>query len=96
MKNVILRFFPATLRGAWEKCDCEWEKIEEIRIRVNKPIKKKRKMQEIYIDTAHKNYDNIKMEYLSMGMSGDFREAIACGANIVRIGTAIFGARDYH
>ena len=55
-----------------------------------------RKMQEIYIDTAHKNYDNIKMEYLSMGMSGDFREAIACGANIVRIGTAIFGARDYH
>ena len=54
------------------------------------------KMQEIYIDTAHKFYDNIKMEYLSMGMSGDFREAIACGANIVRIGTAIFGARDYH
>ncbi len=55
-----------------------------------------KKMQEIYIDTGRKNYDNIKMEYLSMGMSGDFREAIACGANIVRIGTAIFGARDYH
>jgi len=54
------------------------------------------KMQQIYIDTKTKNYDNIKMEYLSMGMSGDFREAIACGANIVRIGTAIFGARDYH
>lgn len=53
------------------------------------------KMQEIYIDTGRKNYDNIKMEYLSMGMSGDFCEAIACGANIVRIGTAIFGARNY-
>ena len=35
------------------------------------------------------------MEYLSMGMSGDYRYAILEGANIVRIGTAIFGARDY-
>ena len=31
-----------------------------------------------------------------MGMSGDFAEAIACGANMVRVGTAIFGPRDYH
>ncbi len=54
-----------------------------------------KKMQQIYIDTKAKNYDNISMEYLSMGMSGDFREAIACGANIIRIGTAIFGSRNY-
>ena len=35
------------------------------------------------------------MVFLSMGMSGDFEEAIECGANIVRIGTALFGQRDY-
>jgi uncharacterized pyridoxal phosphate-containing UPF0001 family protein len=36
------------------------------------------------------------MDFLSMGMSGDYAEAIACGANMVRVGTAIFGPRDYH
>ena len=35
------------------------------------------------------------MVYLSMGMSGDFEEAIRSGANIVRIGTSLFGQRDY-
>ncbi|MDR4003623.1 MAG: YggS family pyridoxal phosphate enzyme, partial [Clostridia bacterium] len=35
------------------------------------------------------------MVYLSMGMSGDFETAIECGANMVRVGSAIFGARDY-
>ena len=40
-------------------------------------------------------YDNVSMDYLSMGMSGDFEDAIECGANIVRIGSAIFGKRDY-
>ena len=42
-----------------------------------------------------KKYDNVSVQFLSMGMSGDFREAIACGSNMIRIGTAIFGARDY-
>lgn len=46
MKSVVLKFFPATLRELWEKCDCEWDKIEEIRIRVNKPIMIKEKMKE--------------------------------------------------
>ncbi len=46
MKRVILGFFPATLRREWEISDCEWDKIEEIRIRVNKPIIIKEKMQE--------------------------------------------------
>ena len=36
------------------------------------------------------------MEILSMGMSGDFADAIACGSTMIRIGTAIFGARDYN
>ena len=36
-----------------------------------------------------------ELEYLSMGMSGDFADAIRAGSNMVRVGTAIFGARDY-
>lgn len=53
------------------------------------------KMYELFVDISTKKYDNVDMDYLSMGMSDDYEEAIACGANIVRVGTAIFGARDY-
>ncbi len=53
------------------------------------------KMYELFIDIGAKKYDNINMEYLSMGMSGDYRTAILCGANMVRVGTGIFGARHY-
>ncbi len=49
----------------------------------------------LYIDIAEKKYDNISMDYLSMGMSGDFEEAIMCGSNMVRVGSAIFGRRVY-
>lgn len=49
--------------------------------------------RELYIDIKKKKYDNIDMKYLSMGMSGDFEEAIECGSNMVRIGSAIFGKR---
>ncbi len=54
--------------------------------------------QEMYnlsVDIRAKKYDNIRVDVLSMGMSGDFREAIACGSTMIRVGTAIFGARDY-
>ena len=48
----------------------------------------------LYVDIDRKLFhDNFK--YLSMGMSGDFADAIRCGANMVRVGTAIFGARNY-
>ena len=50
-------------------------------------------MYRLFTDTKEKLCP--RMEYLSMGMSGDYRYAILEGANIVRIGTAIFGARDY-
>ena len=43
---------------------------------------------------AKKN-DNVPVDCLSMGMSGDFTDAVAAGSTMVRIGTAIFGARDY-
>ncbi len=52
------------------------------------------KVKALYVDISEKMYDN-KLEYLSMGMSGDFADAIRAGANMVRVGTAIFGARDY-
>ena len=54
--------------------------------------------QEMYnlsVDIMAKKYDNVWVDVLSMGMSNDFREAIACGSTMIRVGTAIFGARDY-
>lgn len=53
------------------------------------------KMKQLFIDNDEKKYDNISMDFLSMGMSGDYLTAVACGANLVRLGTAIFGARHY-
>lgn len=49
----------------------------------------------IFLDIKAKKYDNVNMEYLSMGMSGDFENAIEHGANMVRVGSAIFGERKY-
>ena len=49
----------------------------------------------ISVDIEEKKYDNVTMECLSMGMSDDFADAIACGSTMVRIGTAIFGQRNY-
>ena len=53
------------------------------------------RMSQLFIDISAKKYDNISMDCLSMGMSADYAEAISCGATIVRLGTAIFGARHY-
>lgn len=53
------------------------------------------KMYQLYVDIRAKKYDNSNIDCLSMGMSGDFADAIAAGATMVRIGTAIFGARPY-
>ena len=53
------------------------------------------KMRQIYVDIRAKKKDNVSVDCLSMGMSGDFADAIAAGSTMVRIGTAIFGARDY-
>ena len=50
---------------------------------------------QLSVDISAKKYDNVLVECLSMGMSDDFEDAIACGSNMIRIGTAIFGARDY-
>lgn len=52
-------------------------------------------LRQSFIDIKDKKTDNIDMEILSMGMSGDYEAAIAEGSNIVRVGSAIFGARQY-
>ena len=49
----------------------------------------------LYVDINAKLFHN-ELEYLSMGMSGDYMDAISCGATMVRVGTAIFGARNYN
>jgi len=59
----------------------------------NRPYFKK--MRELFVDIKSKNNDNISMDILSMGMTLDFEIAIEEGATHVRVGTGIFGARDY-
>ncbi len=51
-------------------------------------------MNQLFLDIQEKKYHNNNMRFLSMGMSADYELAIACGANIVRIGTALFGKRN--
>ena len=52
------------------------------------------KVRALYVDINAKLFHN-ELEYLSMGMSGDYEDAILAGATMVRVGTAIFGARQY-
>lgn len=54
-----------------------------------------RKMRELLVDINDKRIDNINMDTLSMGMTGDYEVAIEEGATIVRVGTGIFGERYY-
>ena len=54
-----------------------------------------RALKNLSIDIDALNIDNVAMNFLSMGMSGDFIVAIEEGANTVRIGTGIFGERNY-
>ena len=53
-------------------------------------------MHKMFIDIKGKKIDNISMDVLSMGMSDDYVEAILCGSNMVRVGSALFGKRNYN
>lgn len=53
-------------------------------------------MHKLFIDNRGKKVDNVTMEVLSMGMSSDFAQAVLEGSTLVRVGSAIFGARQYH
>ena len=59
----------------------------------NRPVF--RKLRQLAVDINKKNIDNVDMRVLSMGMTNDFEVAVEEGATMVRVGTAIFGARDY-
>ncbi|WP_195237233.1 YggS family pyridoxal phosphate-dependent enzyme [Romboutsia sp. 1001285H_161024_C4] len=54
-----------------------------------------RGLKELAVEIDKLNINNVSMEYLSMGMSNDYEIAIEEGSNIVRVGTSIFGARNY-
>jgi len=53
------------------------------------------KMYNLSVDITTKKYDNVCTDVMSMGMSDDFADAIACGSTMIRVGTAIFGPRVY-
>ena len=53
------------------------------------------KIYNLSVDIMRKKYDNVCVDILSMGMSGDYADAIACGSTMIRVGTAIFGSRGY-
>ena len=52
-------------------------------------------ISQLSVDITRKKYDNVTMECLSMGMSDDYADAIRAGSTMIRVGTAIFGARNY-
>lgn len=90
-----------------EKAVCEIAKLPGIRIKglmTIPPIcenslevrKYFKKMYKLFIDISNKKIDNSSMDILSMGMSDDFDIAIEEGANLVRVGTALFGKRNYN
>lgn len=54
------------------------------------------KMKQLAVDIMHKNIDNVSMDVLSMGMTGDYKVAVEEGSTYVRVGTGIFGERNYN
>ena len=68
--------------------------IPPVAVRLHENIPYFEKVRALFVDISEKMYDN-KWEYISMGMSGDYDDAIRAGSNMVRLGSAIFGARDY-
>lgn len=55
-----------------------------------------RNMKKLSVDITEKNIDNVSMNVLSMGMTGDYQVAIEEGATMIRVGTGIFGERNYN
>ncbi|MBR3593899.1 MAG: YggS family pyridoxal phosphate-dependent enzyme [Clostridia bacterium] len=94
-----------TPEGIYEALD-EIMKIEGIKVRgimsippvcTDKTVQREffTKLNDIFIDISREKLDNSNRLYLSMGMSSDYDLAIECGANLVRIGTGLFGDRNY-
>ena len=69
--------------------------IPPISLNPGENLKFFQKMFQLSVDISKKIEDNVKVDCLSMGMSDDFADAIAAGSTMIRVGTAIFGARNY-
>ena len=95
-------FTPESIFAALEKI-AEYPNVRVKGLMAIPPISEKdgdnrkffEKMCNISVDINAKKYDNVRVECMSMGMSDDYVDAIACGSTMIRVGTAIFGARDY-
>ena len=75
------------------------ENPEENRIYTDNPESNRvyfRNMKKLSVDIENKNIDNVSMSVLSMGMTGDYQVAVEEGATLVRVGTGIFGERNYN
>ena len=94
-------FAPGVLRDAAAQAR-EFSRIRVLGLMTVPPVEREphgnlpyfEKVYRLYVDISRDLYDN-SFEYLSMGMSDDFEDAIAAGANMVRVGSAIFGRRQY-
>ena len=60
----------------------------------NRPVF--RQLKKLSVDIDAKNINNVNMSVLSMGMTGDYQVAVQEGATMVRVGTGIFGERNYN
>ena len=95
-------FAPGEMHQICERM-CEYTNIRMLGFMAIPPIcqnssENRKFFQEMYnlsVDITAKKYDNVWVNILSIGMSDDFCEAIACGSTMIRVGTAIFGARGY-
>lgn len=88
--------------GALEELLYQASELENLNVRglmaippADSPEKFLYDMQKLYIDISEKSIHNINMDFLSMGMSGDYIDAIKYGSNIIRIGRGLFGPRNY-
>jgi uncharacterized pyridoxal phosphate-containing UPF0001 family protein len=52
-------------------------------------------LRQLFVDNGEKKYDNVYMDFMSMGMSGDYEAAIEEGSTLIRVGSALFGMRRY-
>lgn len=85
--DEISRFDGITVRGLMAIPPAKGDDVEKSKFFSN--------MYKLFIDIKGKKMDNSNIGILSMGMSGDYELAIECGANLVRVGTGIFGHRNY-
>ena len=95
-------FLPAEVPGAFEKM-CGFSHIRPLGLMTMAPVCQNKsdylkfftKTYRLFIDNCIKNVDNRYKPVLSMGMSESYREAVSCGSTMVRIGSAVFGHREY-